>query len=317
MPRIRTIKPDFPQSQSVGNLSRDARLLFIQIWTLVDDEGRARATSRMLASLLYPYDDDAKHLIDGWLGELEQSGCIRRYEVDSHHYLDIPKWLNHQKIDRPTPSKLPPFAEGSLITREGSRSLPVGREGKGEDKKERSFPSERAIPFEDEPLTEPPYDLGDADIVPEANALPAQKTAPPAIDAMPEQTGTKKSPKAMLYDRAKKLMGPKAGMAMGQLIKLMGEDCLRLSKVLDLAAGAADPGVYVFGVVKNERQRIRQVELDDAQVASWRPVGGLYPDCDSHGYYIKSAVDGKKHLYLDGDTVQRLVGHQRMEHCVG
>ena len=89
MSRIRTIKPEFPHSETVGKLSRDARLLFIQLWTIVDDAGRARAASRMLASLLYPYDDDAGVRIDGWLDELERMSCIRRYEADGSQYLVI------------------------------------------------------------------------------------------------------------------------------------------------------------------------------------------------------------------------------------
>lgn len=113
MGRIRTIKPEFPQSESIGKLSRDARLLFVQLWTIVDDEGRARAASRMLASLLYPYDDDAVHLIDGWMDELEQNRMVRRYEVDGSKYLEIVKWLDHQKIDKPSKSRLPPFVEAS------------------------------------------------------------------------------------------------------------------------------------------------------------------------------------------------------------
>jgi hypothetical protein len=113
MGRIRTIKPEFPQSESIGKLSRDARLLFIQLWTIVDDEGRARAASRMLASILYPYDDDASKLIDGWLDELESRRLIRRYEVDGSQYLEIVKWLEHQKIDKPSKSRLPPFVEAS------------------------------------------------------------------------------------------------------------------------------------------------------------------------------------------------------------
>lgn len=123
MARIRTIKPEFPQSETVGKLSRDARLLFIQIWTIVDDAGRARAASRMLASLLYPYDDDAGSMIDGWLDELERMSCIRRYEVDGSQYLEIVKWLDHQKIDRPTPSRLPEYREPSPKPREESRAL--------------------------------------------------------------------------------------------------------------------------------------------------------------------------------------------------
>lgn len=123
MARIRTIKPEFPQSETIGALSRDARLLFVQLWTIVDDAGRARASSRVLASVLYPFDDDAMHLIEGWLQELEDQGCIRRYTVEGKPYLDVPKWLEHQKIDRPSKSKLPEFVEASrgiASNREGS-----------------------------------------------------------------------------------------------------------------------------------------------------------------------------------------------------
>src|SRR3990167_4452028 len=118
MARIRTIKPEFPQSESIGRLSRDARLLFIQLWTLADDDGRARAASRMLASLLYPYDDDARDLMDDWLDELEQENCIRRYVVDGSSYLEIINWLKHQKIDHPSKSRLPEFRETFAKPRE-------------------------------------------------------------------------------------------------------------------------------------------------------------------------------------------------------
>jgi len=123
MARIRTIKPEFPQSESVGRLSRDARLLFIQLWTIVDDAGRARAASRMLASLLYPYDDDAHKKMDVWLAELESGQMIRRYDVDGSRYLEICKWLEHQKIDRPSESRLPAYREHSLHPREDSRAF--------------------------------------------------------------------------------------------------------------------------------------------------------------------------------------------------
>lgn len=137
MARIRTIKPEFPHSESMGMVSRDARLLFIMLWTLADDEGRLRGNSRMLASLLFPYDGDAPKLIDGWLGELEAQSCIVRYLGDGSTYLEIRNWLNHQKIDRPSKSKIPPFDEASRIvanTREpscldqGSRIKDQGRD---------------------------------------------------------------------------------------------------------------------------------------------------------------------------------------------
>ena len=115
MARIRTIKPEFPHSESMGRVTRDARLTFIQMWTLADDAGRLRGNSRMLASLLFPYDDDAPKLIDGWLEQLEREGCIVRYNADGTTCIQIRKWLNHQKIDKPSPSKLPVFDESSRI----------------------------------------------------------------------------------------------------------------------------------------------------------------------------------------------------------
>ena len=115
MARIRTIKPEFPHSESMGMVSRDARLLFIMLWTLADDEGRLRGNSRMLASLLFPYDGDAPKLIEGWLAELEAQSCVVRYLVEANTYLQICNWLNHQKIDRPSKSKIPPFDEASRI----------------------------------------------------------------------------------------------------------------------------------------------------------------------------------------------------------
>lgn len=132
MARIRTIKPEFPQSESMGRCSRDARLLFVNLFTLVDDAGVTRGNSRMLASLLFPYDDDAPKLITKWLEELVKENCIVLYMAEGQSYLQICNWLNHQKIDKPSPSKLPQFDS----SREDSRILPVGKEWKGKDQGE-------------------------------------------------------------------------------------------------------------------------------------------------------------------------------------
>lgn len=142
MARIRTIKPEFPQSESMGKISRDARLCFIELWTIADDSGRLRAASRMLASLLFPYDDDAPGLINTWLDELEREGCITRYIVDGHNYIQIANWLSHQKIDKPSKSLFPSFAnirEDSPNIREdssedqGPRTKEWTKEWKGEE----------------------------------------------------------------------------------------------------------------------------------------------------------------------------------------
>lgn len=136
MSRIRTIKPDFSQSETIGRLSRDARLLFILLWTLVDDSGKTRAASRRLASALYPYDEDAPRRIEGWLRELERERCIQRYVVEGDSYLLICNWLKHQRIDRPTPSRLPDPREDSRGLAENSRGLAADMEVEVEEEVE-------------------------------------------------------------------------------------------------------------------------------------------------------------------------------------
>ena len=130
--RIRSIKPEFWESESLGRVSREARLLFIGLFSCCDDHGRARASSRLLASRLFPYDDDALKKLPTWIEELEKERCIRLYKVNGESFLDIPKWLNHQKIDKPSASKLPSFDS----SREDSRGLEKNGLGSGSREKE-------------------------------------------------------------------------------------------------------------------------------------------------------------------------------------
>ncbi|MEY4672447.1 MAG: hypothetical protein RL148_231 [Planctomycetota bacterium] len=123
MGRIRTIKPEFPHSESMGRVSREARLLFILLWTLADDHGRLRGQPTLLASLLFPYDSDAAKRIPDWLDQLEDEGCVQRYDAAGAAYLQILNWSRHQKIDRPSASKLPQPEPSSSKAREDSRGL--------------------------------------------------------------------------------------------------------------------------------------------------------------------------------------------------
>ena len=139
--RIRSIKPEFWESESLGRVSREARLLFIGLFSCCDDVGRARASSRLLASRLYPYDDDAFKKLPGWISELEKQGCIRLYQVDGEAYLDIPKWQNHQKIDKPSASKLPSFDD----VREDSRGFEKNSLGTGNREREQGEESTTTV----------------------------------------------------------------------------------------------------------------------------------------------------------------------------
>ena len=115
--RIRTIKPDFWQHPKTGEVSRDARLLFLGLLNEADDEGRMRYSAKRLSGVLFPFDDDATPgMVDLWITALEREKFIVRYEVRGALYLEVCGFKKHQRINRPLPSVLPPrgLSESSL-----------------------------------------------------------------------------------------------------------------------------------------------------------------------------------------------------------
>ena len=155
MARARMIKPHFMFSRSMRAVSPMARLTFIQLWLVADDEGRLVAHPEALRSRLYPREPDARHLLPGWLQELEDQHCIERYTVEEIDYLRIVNWRKHQKIYHPTPSRLP---AKPVVHRAESGATPesLGSESElpsGDNKLTASREISRAIP-------EPPESLG-------------------------------------------------------------------------------------------------------------------------------------------------------------
>jgi len=108
MGRIRTIKPELPQDERVGRVSREARLCWLLCFTLADDEGRFRAHPSLLAGTLYPYDGLKPSTVAGWMDELGEAGLLIRYQdTDGQEYAEIHNWRKHQFIPHPANSRLP------------------------------------------------------------------------------------------------------------------------------------------------------------------------------------------------------------------
>jgi hypothetical protein len=109
MARIRSIKPEFFTSLTIGSLSERARLAFIGIWTYVDDYGRAVDDPRLVKAAVFPLDDRITvKAVAEVIDELVAAGRLTRYEAGGRHYFVVANWNEHQKIDRRTASKLPP-----------------------------------------------------------------------------------------------------------------------------------------------------------------------------------------------------------------
>lgn len=107
--RIRTIRPEFYQSESVGSMAWKARLVFINLWSYVEDNGVNLDNPRLFRGQCMPYDDSVLDDIEDAFAELEQCGSIIRYERDGKRLLFVPGFEKWQNIQRPgTCHYLPP-----------------------------------------------------------------------------------------------------------------------------------------------------------------------------------------------------------------
>ena len=114
MSRKRQIPPDVVQWAGFKACSRDARLLYLLLYTIADDEGRMREDPGMFAYELFPGETGFGLKIEACLREIEREDLIGRYEVKGRRCLVITAW-DLQKIDHPTPSKLPPPPESRQL----------------------------------------------------------------------------------------------------------------------------------------------------------------------------------------------------------
>ncbi len=155
--RIRSIKPEFWRSDDIASLDWETRLLFIGLWSYVDDNGVGRDEERLLRADLFPLEDDPRETlatISRGLQELSRRGLILRYEVEKRRFLEIESWARHQRIDKPNKERYPRFdrdrgtlAEPSRDTREtlAPGTEEQGNRGTGDQGAGSSAPSPRDI----------------------------------------------------------------------------------------------------------------------------------------------------------------------------
>lgn len=131
MARIRSVKPEFFTDAAIGECSTSARLAFIATWIFADDYGNLERSAKQLKAQAFPYDTfDVEPL----LRELLEHGCLVEYEAGGKKYLHIKAFEKHQRVDRKSPPKHPPFPASPSPQRElVERSMLKGREGSGVD----------------------------------------------------------------------------------------------------------------------------------------------------------------------------------------
>lgn len=118
MARKRMIDPNIWQSEDFGCLSDLAKLVFIGLFSLADDEGRGRCNPIYLKSILFPYKENLRSAdIEKTLSEISSKMSVIFYLCDEKQYYSLCNWNTWQKIDRPTDSKIPAFDENDETIR--------------------------------------------------------------------------------------------------------------------------------------------------------------------------------------------------------
>jgi len=108
--RIRSIKPEFWRSDDITALPMEIRLLFIGLWSYVDDNGVGVDDHRQIAADLFALEEDQKEargFVREGLATLSRGLLIVRYKVNNKPYLYIRTWKLHQRVDRPGKARFP------------------------------------------------------------------------------------------------------------------------------------------------------------------------------------------------------------------
>jgi hypothetical protein len=105
MPRIRTIKPEFWQNESLASVGEHARLLAIALLNHADDKGCFLASHHLVRAACFPFEEDSRNVL-GSLKELSRIGYIEIRDCGGKQVGRICKFLDHQRIDKPQKSKL-------------------------------------------------------------------------------------------------------------------------------------------------------------------------------------------------------------------
>jgi hypothetical protein len=119
--RIRSIHPEFWRSEDVAGMDWETRLIFIGLWSYVDDNGVGRDVEKLIVAELFPLEDDPRDTlatVSRALRTLSEGGQITRYYVDSKPLLHITNWNKWQKIDRPGKTRYEPPTSGNAAIRE-------------------------------------------------------------------------------------------------------------------------------------------------------------------------------------------------------
>lgn len=115
MARKRMIDPSIWINEDFGTLTNLAKLVYIGLISMADDEGRGKASPAYIKAVLFPYNDDLRIAdIIKTLSEISSTMSVIFYSCDENTYYTLTSWKTWQKIDKPSKSKIPNFNESTM-----------------------------------------------------------------------------------------------------------------------------------------------------------------------------------------------------------
>jgi hypothetical protein len=132
--RLRVVQPAFWDDERIGELSWDARLLLVGMWSYVRDEGVGKDQLGQVIGTLFPCDSDKDHegtrlRVSAAMDELCAVGLIVRFEANGVKYVEVADWPDWQKPDKPSKRRFP--SSTSIIGNPPETLASVSRDSRG------------------------------------------------------------------------------------------------------------------------------------------------------------------------------------------
>ena len=119
--RIRSTKPEFWRSQTIGQLDWDTRLVLKALESYVDDNGVGRDQLVIFCADAFPHDlaksSEICAKVSRSLARLSEAGLIVRYTVAGEPLVYVRRWKQWQYIDKPNKGRYP-RPDGSMQYRD-------------------------------------------------------------------------------------------------------------------------------------------------------------------------------------------------------
>ena len=118
--KIRSVRPEFFADPTMAELSHAARLLYVGLWCIADDDGRGEWLPKQIDGQVFPLESVDIHAL---LEQLVSSARVVRYTDGNRQYFYIPTFTEYQRPNRKYDSKLPDPADCQVLPSKPQDSL--------------------------------------------------------------------------------------------------------------------------------------------------------------------------------------------------